>query len=289
TSSLTSIDKQEKMMIFLLLLQAMSSPVFSAEWDAQVVMDLEALVTSCVVIPCTFTYPGGKIASSKLRGIWFLRNERNDTVFHEDKSEIAPNFRDRTKLMGRLGEGNCTLEMIEVKDHDRGPLCFQADIPGTGQFTFLKNCALLKMLYDPPKPTLAHQDTASQGEPYTITCSITHTCPSNMPTLTWSRSTGRIIEDHKNNGYGRWEMQSILTFIPEETDDHSKITCTAKFNGGGSSSADHTLLVQRKKNHRHIIVPTLVGIVIAVVFGAACILMMKKYNVWSRLSRMSRR
>lgn len=124
----------------------MSRPVFSAEWDAQVVTGLEALVSSCVVLPCTFTYPGEEIFGSKLTGMWFLHNKRNDTVFHEDKSKIAHNFRGRTKLMGRLGEGSCTLEMIKVKDHDSGPLCFQADIPGRGQFTFLKNCALLKML-----------------------------------------------------------------------------------------------------------------------------------------------
>ncbi|XP_071398878.1 myeloid cell surface antigen CD33-like isoform X2 [Centroberyx affinis] len=300
------MDKQRRMMIFWLLLEAasISSPVVSGQRDTPVFKELKALVTSCVVVPCSFTYPGQNLPSSKLRGIWHLYDDQNQTVYHEERLSITENFRDRTELVGDLGDGNCTLKMIELKNHDNGPFCFRVEIPEKREFSFVESCVRLKMLSKPPDPTLTHTKTAIEGHPYIITCSIMHTCPSNMPTLTWSKESSKdgVIEDHKDNGHGEWETQSILTFIPEEKDDHSEITCTAKFYGGGSSSKTLQLFVKRRENHLYIIVPTAVGVGTAVVFGALCVLMMKKYkrritelqssgegNLWNRLSRLSRR
>lgn len=45
---------------------------------------------------------------------------------------------------------------------------------------------------------------------------------------------------------GKLEVLSILTFIPEEKDDHSEVTCTAKFNGGKTSSTTLKLYVKRE-------------------------------------------
>uniref|UniRef100_A0AAQ4S298 Ig-like domain-containing protein n=1 Tax=Gasterosteus aculeatus aculeatus TaxID=481459 RepID=A0AAQ4S298_GASAC len=86
---------------------------------------------------------------------------------------------------------------------------------------------------NPPDPILTHS-TAIQGRPFTITCSVTHTCPSHVPELTWNRATTDDVVTvvHKKNRFGYWEMESILAFTPEEKDDHSEIICTAAFFGG---------------------------------------------------------
>lgn len=88
---------------------------------------------------------------------------------------------------------------------------------------------------------------AIEYHPYTLTCSVTHTCPSNVPKLTWSR--GRANEVTQGPGgchSGSCKVQSILTLIPQEEDDHSKITCTAEFMGGITSSMTHKLYVKRE-------------------------------------------
>lgn len=124
--------------------------MFTAEWKATVVKSLDALVTSCVVVPCSFTHPYENLPTSRLRGIWHLANKQNDYIYYEDDSKILDNFRERTQLLGQLGQNNCTLEIIKVKDHDNGPFCFRIELAETGTnttdgFSF-HDCVMLKML-----------------------------------------------------------------------------------------------------------------------------------------------
>ncbi|XP_022617644.1 myeloid cell surface antigen CD33-like [Seriola dumerili] len=297
------------MKIFCLLLAAFCSPVFSGEWKATVVKDLKALVTSCIVIPCSFTHPKENLPSSRLRGIWHRSSDKQAFVYNEDKTRILENFRGRTQLLGELGQNNCTLEITDIKNHDNGPFCFRIELARTendlstvDKFSFIEDCAELTMLSEPPTPSLVHLETGTEGHPYTVTCSVTHTCPSHVPKLTWSRSTPeKIVESHRQLHPGHWEIQSILTFIPEEKDDHSEITCTAVFNGQKTSSATMKLYIKRTENYKHIIIPTVVGIGITVISGVVCIFMVKKYkrriaelqsqdgSMWNRISRLSRR
>ncbi|MED6233680.1 hypothetical protein ATANTOWER_014908, partial [Ataeniobius toweri] len=177
-----------------LFLAAICSSVFGGEWRATVSKNLEALVGSCVVLPCTFTHPEGFLSNSRLRGIWHRKDKWEEIFYHEESTKILDNFKGRTKLLGNLGENNCTLEIIEVKDHDNGPFCFRIEYvqkdnnqPTTEKFSFVEECAEIKMLYDTPKPKLGPLKTAIPGKAYTVTCSVRHTCPSRLPQFTWSR------------------------------------------------------------------------------------------------------
>lgn len=101
--------------------------MLTGEWDVSVVKSINALVSSCVVIPCSFTLPRKDISIARLRGIWLLSDKENQRVFYEDDSEIMENFRGRTQ-MGPLSGKNCTLEMTKVRDHDTGPFCFRVEV-----------------------------------------------------------------------------------------------------------------------------------------------------------------
>ncbi|XP_067094460.1 myelin-associated glycoprotein-like isoform X2 [Osmerus mordax] len=296
------MDQKDKVLIWIWLgIGVLSQPVFSEEWTATVVKDMTALVSSCVVVPCSFKYPGSSQPSSKLRAIWLIKDMTPGIIYHEDSVKILDNFKSRTKLLGSLGDGNCTLMMDQVKDHDNGPFCFRIEIPTHDKFSYVDQCVRIAMLSEPLKPTLLAPKTATEGEPFTITCSIMHTCPSEWPSLTWS-SGGSIITHHRNHGLGKWETLSTLTLLPQEKDDHSEVRCTAKFHGGKTSSQGFQIFVKRKENIWYIIVPVTVGLGTAVMFGALCVLMRKKYkrqieelqtrsgnSMWNRLSRMSRR
>ncbi|XP_028282069.1 sialic acid-binding Ig-like lectin 14 isoform X1 [Parambassis ranga] len=279
------MEKERKMMMLCLLLAAVCSPVFSDEWRASVVSQIDALVSSCVVVPCTFTHSGGTLPGSRLRGLWH-KQTKEELIYYEDQTKILDNFKDRTKMLGQLGQGNCTLEMTQVRNHDNGPFCFRVEIvidetnkPTKEMFSFVEQCVTLNMLLDAPKPTLTHSKTAYEGKPYTITCSVTHTCPSHPPQIKWSlKTTEDITVIHKNQQSGNWEVQSILTFVPKEKDDHTEITCTAEFNGQKTSSDTVTLYVKRAESYNHIIIPAAVGIGTALVFGVFCIFMAKKYK-----------
>ncbi|MED6272045.1 hypothetical protein CHARACLAT_026279, partial [Characodon lateralis] len=235
-----------------LVLAAICSSVFGGEWRATVSKNLEALPSSCVVLPCTFTHPESFLPNSRLRGIWHRKDKWEEIFYHEDGTKILDNFKGRTQLLGNLGENNCTLEIIEVKDHDNGPFCFRIEYvqkdnnqPTKDKFSFVEECSQIKMLYDTPKPKLGTQKRAIPGKAYTVTCSVRHTCPSRLPQLTWSRgSKDEITEVHKHIHSGIWETESMLAFIPEEKDDDTELTCTATFNGGRKSFT--TLLLNVK-------------------------------------------
>lgn len=292
--------KQKIMKEFFLLFAAICSSASSDEWKATVVKSIDALVGSCVVVPCSFSHTGGNLPSSRLRAMWHYKGKTPDTkgnnIFHSDATLIKDNFKGRTQILGDLGQNNCTLEIIQIRNHDNGPFCFRAELvltenndPTKDMISFVEDCVELNMLTEPPKPTLIQPKTATQGEPYTVTCSVIHTCPTHVPKLTWNLDSTKVIVHQKDIKHGNWETLSILTVIPEEKDDNSEITCTAEFNGGLKSPETFTLHVKRIENCNHIIIPAVVGIGTALLFGIFCIFMAKKYNMWNRLSRLSRR
>ena len=94
------------------------------------------------------------------------------------------------------------------------------------------------------------QKVAIQDHPYTVTCSVIHTCPSHRPILTWSRGTvNEVTVVFRELQYGYWEELSILTFIPKEEDDHSELTCTAKFHGEKTTSTTTIVFIKRNETY----------------------------------------
>ncbi|XP_030606287.1 myelin-associated glycoprotein-like [Archocentrus centrarchus] len=247
------MDKKTKVIITCLLLEVVCSPVFGDEWKVNVVKNIDALVTSCVVVPCSFSHTGGNLPSSRLRGIWHSKGKRTDNVYDEDPTKILDNFKGRTRMLGHLGQNNCTLEITAIKYYDNGPFCFRVELvrtednePTKDKFSFVDDCVELNLIPNPPKPTLIKPERVIQGQPYTVTCSVMHTCPTHVPKLTWNRKTADgIIVHHKDIKHGNWETQSTLTFVPEEADDFSELTCTAEFHGRKTSSETLTLYVKR--------------------------------------------
>ncbi|KAM9852137.1 myeloid cell surface antigen CD33 [Aulostomus maculatus] len=301
------MEGKGKLMIVGLLLAALNMTVFTEEWKASTVPTLNALVTSCVVLPCSFTHPKDGLPTSRLRGTWHLLEDKNSKIYHADSAKVLDNYKGRTSLSGNLSQGNCTLQIVNVKDHDNGPFCFRIELidhmgveNSLDKFSFVKDCVSINMLNEPPKPTLTHAKAAIEGHPFTVTCSVTHSCPFRPPTLQWSRGEPEHITERETQR-GTWEVQSILVIIPEENDNFQEVTCTATFDGGATSSSQLTLYVKRIENYNHIIIPAVVGVATIAIIGGVCLFILKKYkdqitalqsqdgSMWNRLSRMSRR
>lgn len=114
-------------MSFFLFFPVKFVPVYT-DVKIKVPNSIEALKKSCVVIPCSFNPVEDNLGSSSLKGIWYRKtNEEKEVVYDEDKTRAAENFRGRTKLLGHLGQNNCTLEMMKIADHDEGLYCFTMD------------------------------------------------------------------------------------------------------------------------------------------------------------------
>lgn len=120
--------------------------MFGEEWKASVVQNLDALVGSCIVVPCSYTVPKEQ-RNVRRTGIWFRFNQEKERIYSEDEEDILESFRGRTKLLGHLNQNNCTLEITEIKDHDTGSFCFRIELTSKSKdFTFVDDCVDFKIL-----------------------------------------------------------------------------------------------------------------------------------------------
>ncbi|KAK7156773.1 hypothetical protein R3I94_006729 [Phoxinus phoxinus] len=289
--------------VLLCWLQVLCAVVFGDVWKVEVEPKMDALVSSCVVLPCSFKYPAQQQPSSRIKGMWHKKHKWEEYIYHNDHTNVIDNFKGRTKLIGSLGELNCSLEIGDVKNHDNGPYCFRVELSPKDKFSFVKNCVTINMIEKASKPEMQAETSVEEGEPAIFKCSVRHTCPSHQPTLSWSHP-GNTITSYKHIGHGKWEAESLLTFTPTKEDDHSSITCTVKYHGDveGEMQATQPIFVKEQATLSHILIPTLSGLGAALLVGLLCFFVVKRYKkriadlqsrndngVWNRLSRMSRR
>ncbi|KAK7156772.1 hypothetical protein R3I94_006728 [Phoxinus phoxinus] len=267
--------------VLLCWLQVLCAVVFGDVWKVEVEPEMDALVSSCVVLPCSFKYPPHQQPSSRIKGMWHMKDKWEDYIYHNDPTRIIDNFKGRTKLIGSLGELNCSLEIDYVRNHDNGPYCFRVELETSkiDKFSFVKNCVTINMIEKASKPELLAETSVEEGEPAIFKCSVRHTCPSHQPTLSWSHP-GKTIPSYKHIGHGKWEAESLLTFTPTKEDDHSSITCTVKYHGGveGEMQATQPIFVKEQATLSHILIPTLSGLGAALLVGLLCFFVVKRYK-----------
>uniref|UniRef100_A0A8B9PNU8 Sialic acid binding Ig like lectin 1 n=1 Tax=Apteryx owenii TaxID=8824 RepID=A0A8B9PNU8_APTOW len=99
-------------------------------WGVTYPEALQGLTGSCVVIPCTFSYPSSVSASAGIVAIWYKDFDGQKTVVYHSaaQDEVDGRFRSRTRLLGDPAEHNCTLLLREVTTEDSGTYRFRFEI-----------------------------------------------------------------------------------------------------------------------------------------------------------------
>ncbi|XP_065136643.1 sialoadhesin-like isoform X2 [Paramisgurnus dabryanus] len=195
-------------------------------YKADVAPKITALTRSCVVIPCTFNME--EELAAQLRARWV---SKKGYMYHTGPSRILDNFKGRTRLLGNPDEQNCTVEIDDVKPHDNGPFCFQAE-KEEDKYKFNNSCVFILMRAQPDNPVVSSlPENIEPGTRVTVKCSVKHTCPSHPPGITWSIPTARETVSHQSVSGGVWETVSTVTFIPTGYEEIDEIVCNAKFWG----------------------------------------------------------
>lgn len=107
---------------------------------ADVPFRFSALTRSCVVIPCSFPYQEDEPVT---RGIWSKKT--GDVIYHNAQSYVVDHFKGRTRILGDLNEGNCSLEIDDIKPFDNGPFCFHAERGNNDKRRFNNSCVFIVM------------------------------------------------------------------------------------------------------------------------------------------------
>nr|XP_055053174.1 sialoadhesin-like [Misgurnus anguillicaudatus] len=249
-------------------------------YKADVAPKITALTRSCVVIPCTFNME--EVLATQLRARWV---SEKGYMYHTGPSNILDNFRGRTRLIGNPVEQNCTVEIDDVKPHDNGPFCFQAE-KDEDKYKFNNSCVFILMRAQPDNPVVSSlPENIEPGTRVTVKCSVKHTCPSHPPGITWSIKTARETVSHRSMSGGVWETVSTVTFIPTGYEEIDEIVCTAKFWGDKVKMVNGSTELSVKRIQgvgMEIYMPCVIAPVLLLLLCAAVIIFKKR-----RSSRMS--
>ncbi|KAG8549483.1 hypothetical protein GDO81_021050 [Engystomops pustulosus] len=203
---------------------------------------IQAVLGSCVEIPCYTTAPPTEGRSNKV--VWHVQPamSRSRIIYSTDVSEISTVFRGRADLVKRTTE-NCTLRIHDVRRQD-----LKSYFPRESKISILRPASVyvnLEVKDSPPVPVLSMPAEMRVGETITITCMANFTCASSPPTFTWNL-IGPSVTERSDLGNGIWQTASNLTYKPTENENGSVVRCTVTHFGGPTISA--TAMINIKIN-----------------------------------------
>ncbi|XP_021447581.2 sialoadhesin-like [Oncorhynchus mykiss] len=215
--------------------------VDASSWTAEVPKSVSGLRGSCIVIPCSFNYPEPEKKPSEFTGIWFKGT--HDTIYHPDSSNIIKDYRGRTELVGDLRQKNCSLRIDPLNDSDKGSFTFRIEMEDHNKYSYKEDKVSITVSSSPDPPSLSVREEVKVGEVVSASCSMSHSCPSDSPLLTWSHSGTPSVQSHQLTNV-QWEVTSSLTFSPSSTDHNQSLVCTAAYRGGKTVKSLKTLNVK---------------------------------------------
>uniref|UniRef100_A0A8C7RW23 Ig-like domain-containing protein n=1 Tax=Oncorhynchus mykiss TaxID=8022 RepID=A0A8C7RW23_ONCMY len=211
----------------------------ASSWTAEVPSSVSGLQGSCIVIPCSFNYPEPEKKPSKFTGIWFKGT--HDTIYHPDSSNIIKDYRGRTELVGDLRQKNCSLRIDPLHRSDKGPFHFRVEIKDQNKYSYMHDTVSIAV----NPPSLSVREEVKLGVELSASCSVSHSCPSDSPLLTWSHSGTPSVQSQQLTN-GQWKVTSSLTFTPSITDHNQSLVCTAEHRGVKPVKMSKTLNVKCK-------------------------------------------
>ncbi|XP_056300677.1 sialic acid-binding Ig-like lectin 5 [Pseudoliparis swirei] len=152
---------------------------------------VQALVGSCVVIPCSFT-PLAPLRGRKEKlevRLRFIDGGRffslRSTAFNSgDRNQVSLNFLGRTSLFGRTPEGDCSVKIERVRQEDSR--AYEIALKrGDDLLWGRPRSFLLGVLDTPEAPVISGVLSATEGQQVSLNCSVRYHCPSRPPALQW--------------------------------------------------------------------------------------------------------
>ncbi|KAG8433715.1 hypothetical protein GDO86_012173 [Hymenochirus boettgeri] len=205
----------------------------SRQWAAWMPQTISAFRDACVSIPCTFSYPGD-ISPSIIHGIWYFNSpypKNFPPIVLKTKTNTAHElYMGRTKLLGEIQQGNCTLQIDRLSMDLQGKYYFRADLGGYNQYTYSEHANLYML--DEPFVILPQEMVA--GSEAELICRVPDNCPEMKPTVTWMEIEG--LEHHSvyvnlEETSSTWTQVSTLKFLPSYKNNGQRLSCMVTFPG----------------------------------------------------------
>ena len=116
----------------------------ASSWTIKVPSSIKGLPGSCVVIPCSFTYPDPRKKVTEFIGMWSEASHQH--IYHPLKSKIMQQYRNRTELLGDVRQKICTLKIDPLQQSDQGPFNFRIEMTDYERFSYKDNAVSITMI-----------------------------------------------------------------------------------------------------------------------------------------------
>ncbi|KAA0702177.1 Myelin-associated glycoprotein [Triplophysa tibetana] len=157
----------------------------SAQWNVWMPRDISAMTNSCVVIPCSFTYPSGVRPYRGVHGIWYFGHPFPQlfppVVFKSRTDIVHESYKGRTRLLGDLTQKNCTLLIKNIGAEHSGRYYFRADLGGANIYTY-PDFTQLQVL---DQPNIDVPEEIFSDQSLDLTCYVPDNCPDMIPEIHW--------------------------------------------------------------------------------------------------------
>ncbi|XP_018601032.2 sialic acid-binding Ig-like lectin 6 [Scleropages formosus] len=199
----------------------------STDWTADYPSSISTIQDVCVVIPCTYKYPDTKPNTEKTwTGYWYINENDKQAVYDEKIANVLSNFKNRTRLVGNLSQGNCSLMINDVKKADHQKMYFRIQIKNLDNYSFLKKTVSITV-QDAPLLTLTNNVMAGT---VSASCSVPYNCPPDHLKFVWNRN-GTVIDTYEGTP-GQRNLTSHLSFSPTLSEPKTPVTCTVISSSG---------------------------------------------------------
>uniref|UniRef100_A0A8B9SM23 Ig-like domain-containing protein n=1 Tax=Anas platyrhynchos TaxID=8839 RepID=A0A8B9SM23_ANAPL len=181
---------------WLVLLASLVPPAHGS-WGVSYPPELRSITGSCVVFPCTLSFPDSISASKGIVAIWYKDYSNQKTVvYHSEGQDVDARFRDRAQLLGDPAAHNCTLLLRGVTPEDSGPYKFRFEIVDGDRWSAERDVELrVSGGYggDPPwTPCSPIPEEVPEGTEVTFQCSTPYVCPLSDVALRWAGYDERV-------------------------------------------------------------------------------------------------
>ncbi|XP_043936434.1 sialic acid-binding Ig-like lectin 14 [Protopterus annectens] len=226
-----------------ILLQVLIQNV-TCEWNAYSSQALTGIQGSCVVIPCTFNYPGQQKQSDDITTIWFKDGINVGNKIYDSRMD---NNSEGYKylLVGDVGQKNCSFKINRLNSTDKGNYYLRVEIKNLDKYTYANNFTTIAITDKPEAPKINFAEEVIEMKRVNATCTITNTCRDSPPKFIWNRSNATDITEATFQNENMSAV-SILEFTPSSKDNGKVLKCDVEYPNIRRSSTNVTLNVLYK-------------------------------------------
>ncbi|XP_075428982.1 sialoadhesin isoform X2 [Ascaphus truei] len=153
-------------------------------WDVQCPEKLAGVIGSCLLIPCSFSFPSDTQTSKGISMMWFKDIDAQRTVVYHPNEALDAAFQGRVEMLGDSNQKNCTILIKSLRKEDTGKYNFRFEIKEVNSWSD-KEGVYIQVTDEPQTPDVVIPPDISDGVSASFQCSTPYFCPDGSTALNW--------------------------------------------------------------------------------------------------------